>query len=67
MQISYHSTQTKIQKLQNLKKKKKFVPAGIARNWLVWPVHGRFLNWYETLMFRYQYTYQPVQPVLVRY
>ena len=35
MQISYHSTQTKIQKLQNLKKKKKFVSAGIARNWLV--------------------------------
>ena len=34
MQISYHSVLTKIQKLQNLKKKKKFVPAsmpGIGR------------------------------------
>ena len=37
MQISYHSTLTKIQKLQ--KKKKLFsVPTGIARNRLVWPV-----------------------------
>ena len=46
MQISYHSTLTKIQKLQNLEKKKKKnlywpvcpVLAGIARNWLVWPI-----------------------------
>ena len=41
MQISYHSVLTKIQKLQNFKKKKKklfSVPAGIARNWLVRPV-----------------------------
>ena len=41
MQISYHSILTKIQKLQNLKKKKKklfYVPAGIARNWPVRPV-----------------------------
>ena len=41
MQISYHSALTKIQKLQNFKKKKKklfFVPAGIARNWPVRPV-----------------------------
>ena len=36
MQISYHSTLTKIQKLQNLKKKKKnSVLARIARNWPV--------------------------------
>ena len=37
IQISYHSILTKIQKLQNFKKKKKLfsVPAGIARNWLV--------------------------------
>ena len=46
MQISYHSALTKIQKLQNLKIKKKktfffLVTAGtpgIAQNWLVWPV-----------------------------
>ena len=41
MQISYHFVLTKIQKLQNLKKKKKnffLVPAGIARNWPVRPV-----------------------------
>ena len=39
MQISYHSVLTKIQKLQNLKKKKLFsVPAGIARNWPIRPV-----------------------------
>ena len=40
MQISCHSVLTKIQKLQNLKKKKKkiYVPAGIARNWPVRPV-----------------------------
>ena len=38
IQISYHSALTKIQKLQNLKKKKKIVPTSIARNWLVWPV-----------------------------
>ena len=47
IQISYHSILTKIQKLQNLKKKKKNfflyrpvrpVPAGIARNWPVRPV-----------------------------
>ena len=38
MQISYHSTLTKIQKLQNLKKKKKYVPAGIDWNWLIWSV-----------------------------
>ena len=35
MQISYHFSLTKIQKLQNLKKKKKIVPTGIARNWPV--------------------------------
>ena len=34
MQVSYHSTLTKIQKLQNLKKKIS-IPAGIARNWPV--------------------------------
>ena len=48
IQISYHFVLTKIQKLQNLKKKKKKtfflywpvrpVPAGIARNWPVRPV-----------------------------
>ena len=45
MQISYHSALIKIQKLQNLKKKKKIlyrpvrsVLAGIARNWLVQPI-----------------------------
>ena len=44
MQISYHSTITKIQKLQNLKKKKKnSVMTGIARNWLVWLVRPVFI------------------------
>ena len=49
IQISYHSILTKIQNLQNLKNKNKNknfflyrpvrpVPAGIARNWPVWPV-----------------------------
>ena len=42
MQISYHSTLTKIQKLQNLKKKKKkklfSVPVDIAQNWPVRPI-----------------------------
>ena len=46
MQISYPSVLTKIRKLQNYKKKKKFflyrsvrpIPAGIARNWPVRPV-----------------------------
>ena len=67
IQISYHFALTKIQKLQNLKKKKKqkknkkknlflyrsvrLVSAGIARNWRVWSIHGRYLNRYETLMF----------------
>ena len=46
MQISYHSALTKIQKLQNFKKKTFFfVPAGIARNWPVrlvfFPVRNR--------------------------
>ena len=65
MQISYYSALTKIQKLQNYKKKKKkklfSVPAGITRNWPVWLVHGwygRYLNQYETLMFRYRCTYR---------
>ena len=41
MQISYHSTLTKIQKLKNLKiknKNKNYALASIARNWPVWPV-----------------------------
>ena len=38
MQISYYSTLKKIQKLQNLKKKKKFCTGWYARNWPVWPV-----------------------------
>ena len=52
IQISYHSILTKIQKLQNFKKKKKKnfflyrpvrpVPAGIARNWPVRPVRPVF-------------------------
>ena len=43
MQISYHSTLTKIQKIQNLKKKKKnSVLTGIARNWPVWLVRPVF-------------------------
>ena len=45
MQISYHSVLTKIQKLQNLKKKKKklfSVPVDIARNCPVRPVRGRY-------------------------
>ena len=59
MQISYHSALTKIQKLQNLKKKKKNfflyrpvrpVPAGIARNWPVRPVRGRYGRYF----FRYE-------------
>ena len=47
MQISYYSVLTKIQKLQNLKKKKKnffFVPASIARNWSVRPVFFQVRN-----------------------
>ena len=67
--ISYHSALTKIQKLQNLKKKKNFflyrlvrpVPASIAQNQSKWPIHdryGRYLNRYETLMFRYRHTYR---------
>ena len=57
IQISYHSILTKIQKLQNFKKKKKKnfflyrpvrpVPAGIARNW---PVRGRYARYF----FRYE-------------
>ena len=44
MQISYHSTITKIQKLQNLKKKKKnYVLTGIAQNRLVWLVRPVFI------------------------
>ena len=53
MQISYHFVLTKIQKLQNLKKKKKknfflyrpvrSVPAGITRNWPVRPIRPVFL------------------------
>ena len=43
MQINYHSYLTKIQKLQNFKKKKKKrlfpVLAGIARNWPAWYNH----------------------------
>ena len=36
MQISYYSALTKIQKLQNFKKKKKnSIPTGIARNWSI--------------------------------
>ena len=52
IQISYHSILTKIQKLQNLKKKKKLfsVPAGIARNWPIQPVQG----WYGWYFFRYE-------------
>ena len=51
MQISYHSALAKIQKLQNLKKKKKNfflyllvcpVPTGIARNWPVWLVRPAY-------------------------
>ena len=56
VQISYHSALTKIQKLQNLKIKKKIkknknfflyrpvcpVLAGIARNWPVWLVQPVF-------------------------
>ena len=58
MQISYHSVLTKIQKLQNFKKKKKKnfflyrpvrpVPAGIARNWPVRGRYGRYFFRYET-------------------
>ena len=50
IQISYHSILTKIQELQNLKKKKKklfSVPAGTARNWPVWLVQPVFFR-YET-------------------
>ena len=55
MQTSYHFALTKIQKLQQQKKKLFSVPADIARNW---PLHGRYLNQYEILVFRYRYTYQ---------
>ena len=59
MQISYHSILTKIQKVQNLNKKKKKknfflyrpvhpVPVGIARNWPVRGRYGRYFFWYET-------------------
>ena len=57
MQISYHSVLTKIQKLQNFKKKKK----NIFLYQLVLPKidqYGRYLNRYETLMFQYWYTYR---------
>ena len=70
MQISYHSTLTKIQKLQNFKKKKKnfFLYQPVCP---VLPEIGRCgqcLNRYETLIFRYRYgTYQPVWPVPVQY
>ena len=66
MQISYHSALTKIQKLQNLKKKKKIM------YWPVLPEIGRYLNQYEMLTFRYRYTYRygtyrSVRLVPVRY
>ena len=60
IQISYYFVLTKIQKLQNLKKKKKKtfflyrpvhpVPVGIDRNWPVWPVRGRYGRYF----FRYE-------------
>ena len=53
MQISYHSVLTKIQKLQNLKKKKKklfSVPVSIAQNWLVRLVQGQYGQYF----FRYE-------------
>ena len=57
MQISYHSTLTKIQKLQNLKN---------IYIYMYQPVlteigqYGQYLIWYETLTFRYQYTYRSI-------
>ena len=56
MQINYHFSPTKIQKLQNLKKKKKkilyqSILPKIGR-------YGRYLNRYETLIFWYRYTYR---------
>ena len=66
MQISNHSVLTKIQKLQNSKKKKKTfsIPASIARNWLVrlvfFPVQNRGV---ECTGLRYDIfrLYQPVR------
>ena len=74
MQISYHSTLTKIQRLQNLKKKKKNfflyrsvrpVPADITRNWPVRPVFFS-IRIRRGYMYRFacQYSiYWPYQPV----
>ena len=51
MQISYHSALIKIQKLQNLeKKKKKICIDQYARYWLVLPEIG----WYGRYFFRYE-------------
>ena len=47
MQISYHSALTKIQKLQNFKKKKKKLFFCIGQLVRYRPVHGRYFFWYE--------------------
>ena len=76
MQISYHFTLTKIQKLQNKKKKMVFFCIGrYARYRMVMPEigqygrYGWYLDRYELLAFRYRYTYRydTYQPVPVWY
>ena len=58
-QVSYHFSLTKIQKLQNFKKKKKKkrlfpVPTNMPKI----GQYGRYLNRYEIVVFQYQCTYQ---------
>ena len=65
MQISYHSVPNKNSKItKNLKKKKKkkFYTGPYAQYQPLLPKigrygwYGQYLNWYETLMFRYRYS-----------
>ena len=58
MQINYHLVLTKIQKLQNWKKKKTLISIPFCtdqntQNHSIWLIHGRYLNRYEMLMFPY--------------
>ena len=58
MQINYHFVVTKIKKLQNFKKKKKnfFLYRPVLPEIGRYGWYGRYLNWYETLIFRYRYS-----------
>ena len=57
MQISYHSTLTKIQKLQNYKKNI-YIYIYILCTDRYLPKIGQYLNRYKMLTFWYQYMYQ---------